>query len=74
MSKEAIVLLPLTLIKKWNTVSVVLAENRVDFELDFGHTYYLHRFDFEEWGKFVNGINKADKKLKEIRESSTFRL
>ena len=68
MSKEAIVLLPLTLIKKRKTVHIVLAENRVDFELDFGNSYYLHRFDFEEWDKFVNGINKADKKLKEIRE------
>jgi len=62
------ILLPLTLIKKFNTIHCVLENDRINLELDFGHSYFLHRFDFEEWDKFVNGVDRADRRLKEIKE------
>lgn len=65
--KEKIVLLPLTEMKKFSTIHCVLENDEVYLEFDSGHTYSLHGFSFEEWEKFVKGIGKADKRLKEIK-------
>jgi len=69
MSKKIIVLLPLTLIKKETTISCSLEfDRRIALSLDVGNSYFLHRFNFGEWDKFVKGIDEADKRLKEIKE------
>ncbi|MBA7484758.1 hypothetical protein ES695_01050 [Candidatus Atribacteria bacterium 1244-E10-H5-B2] len=69
MSKEIIVLLPLTLIEKSTTISCTLEFDRIAFSLDVGNSYFLHRFNPGEWSKFVNGINETDKRLKEIKKN-----